>query len=137
MDFREQVAGKTDQELIDIYINPQDYQENFVQAVIEELTRRNVSLKSYQQERDQKQKFISETLEKGKQGDPLYITLGFISAFLGGFIGIIAGYIYSQSKDKTTSQKYYVYNEQTRKQGVIMMFIGIFVLLITLIWKSS
>jgi hypothetical protein len=131
IDFSKQVTSKTDQELIDIFINPQDYQESFVQVVTEELKRRNVNLENYQQEKDKKQKVLSETLENGKPGDPTYITLGFIFAGLGGFIGIIAGYIYSQSRNKTTPEKYYVYNEQTRKKGVIMMFVGFFVFVIT------
>ena len=129
IDFKEQVVSKTDQELIAIFINPQDYQKNFIQIVNEELTRRNVNLKNYQQEKDRKQKITNETLERGRPGDPFYITLGFICAFLGGFAGVIVGYIYSQSKDKTASQ-YYVYNEETRKKGIIMMFIGFFVFII-------
>ncbi len=133
IDFKEQVATKTDQELIDIYINPDDFQESFVTAAEEELNKRNVRLEQFKQKREQKEKIKNEQLEKGIQGDSLYMTLAFISAFLGGLIGIIAGYIYSQSK----KEGYYVYNEKTRKQGKVMLAIGILVLLTTLAWQAS
>ena len=134
-DFTEQIVNKTDQELIQIFTNPQDYQADFVKAVTEELKNRGINLGKYQQEKDEREKVKNEQLEKGKPGDPAYITVGFISAALGGFIGIIAGIVYSQSKVKGTS--YYVYDEKTRKNGIIMMFIGIFVSLILSIWKFS
>ena len=132
-DFKEQVATKTDQELIHIYINPDDFQENFVSAVADELSRRNVSIERFKQEREQKEKIKTEQLEKGIQGDSTYVTLAFISAFLGGLIGIIAGYVYSQSK----KDGHYVYNEKTRKQGKVMLAIGVLVLLATLAWQAS
>lgn len=133
IDFKQHVATKTDQELIDIYISPDDFQENFVTAATEELDRRNVSLDQFKQKREQKEKIKKEQLEKGIQGDPLYMTLAFISAFLGGLIGIIAGYVYSQSK----KDGHYVYNEKTRKQGKVMLALGILVLLATLAWQAS
>lgn len=133
IDFKEQVATKTDQELIDIYINPDDFQESFVTAAEEELNKRNVRLEQFKQKREQKEKIKTEQLEKGIQGDSLYMTLAFISAFLGGLIGIIAGYIYSQSK----KEGHYVYNEKTRKQGKVMLAIGTLVLLTTLAWQAS
>ena len=133
INFKEQVETKTDQELIDIYINPDDFQESFVTAATEELNRRNVSLDQFKQKREQEEKIKKEQLEKGIQGDSLYMTLAFISAFLGGLIGIIAGYVYSQSK----KDGHYVYNEKTRKQGKVMLAIGILVLLATLAWQAS
>ena len=62
---------------------------------------------------------------QGKAGDPIYIALAFLSAFLGGFIGIIAGYIYSQFKQQDNPRgDFFVYNEKTRTMGYAMMVIG-------------
>lgn len=138
IDFKEQIATKTDQELIDIYVNQEDYQDSFVNAAVEELTKRNISPDTYQQERItqeriKQEKLINETPEKGIPGNPIYVGLAFISAFLGGLIGIIAGYIYSQSK----KEGHYVYNEKTRIHGQIMMIVGIFVLIATLVWQAT
>lgn len=138
IDFKEQIETKTDQELIDIYVNQEDYQDSFVSTVVEELTKRNISPGTYQQERIKQErikqeKLINERPEKGIPGNPTYMGLAFISAFLGGLIGIIAGYIYSQSK----KEGQYVYNEKTRIHGQVMMVVGIFVLLATLAWQAS
>ena len=134
-DFSEQVVNKTDQVLIQIFINPQDYQGDFVKAVTVELNKRGINEGKYRQEKDEREKTKKEQLEKGRPGDPVYMTVGFISSGLGGLIGIIAGIVYSQSKVKGTS--HYVYDEKTRKKGITMMFIGIFVFLILSIWKFS
>jgi hypothetical protein len=132
-DFKEQISRKTDQELLDIYINHDEFQESFVAAAVEELNLRNIKIEQFRKERDEKQKIKNELRETGIQGDDLYITLAYISAFLGGFIGVIAGYVYSQSK----KEGYYIYNEKTRKQGKVILAIGSLVLLATLAWQAS
>ncbi|MDZ4810280.1 MAG: hypothetical protein SGI96_18735 [Bacteroidota bacterium] len=126
------MQSKTEQELIDIYINPDEYQRAFVNAAEEELRKRDVNLALYNQTKAQKQLIRKKELEKGKPGDPVYIILAFISSFLGGSIGIVAGYVYSQSKNE---ERFYVYNEETRIKGKIMLATGILVLLATLGWK--
>ncbi len=133
INFEEQVAIKTEQELIDIYINQEEYQQSFVNAAVGEMAKRNISLDPYLEKRSQREKTIAETLERGVPGDPAFIVLTFISAFLGGFLGIIGGFIYSQSKKDGR----YFYNESTRKKGRIMLVTGIIVLIATLAWKFS
>jgi hypothetical protein len=136
INFQEQVAGKTDTELIDIYVNANDYQKEFVNMVFDELNRRKVPIEKYQKEREQKSIFIKEQFEKGRQGNKVYIVLCFISALLGGLLGIIGGYVYSQSKHSDNSgERYYIYDKKTRDQGRIIMILGTFILLIILIWR--
>jgi hypothetical protein len=104
--FQEQVTAKSNEELLDIYKNPEDYQEEFLKSVSEELTKRNINTEKIDIHNEHRRKFTIEQLEKGKEGDPIYIILGFISAFLGGLIGIIMGYTYSQSKQRTNEKTY-------------------------------
>ena len=125
MDFKEQVRRKTDDELLSIFIDSDDYQEGYVQEVHEELKRRNVVLDIFEKEKQEKQQAKDESMMQGKAGDPIYIALAFLSAFLGGFIGIIAGYIYSQFKQQDNPRgDFFVYNEKTRTMGYAMMVIG-------------
>jgi len=134
--FREQVTGKSNEELLEIYKNSEDYQAEFVKSVSEELIKRNIDTEKIDLDKQHRRKFAIEQLEKGKEGEQIYIILGFISAFLGGLIGIIMGYTYSQSKQSTNSgETYYTYNENTRKKGTLMMIVGFFVLVLSLIWK--
>ena len=54
-EFPEQIKRKTDKELIDIYVNPHEYQPSFVELATGELGKRNINLDSYKQTREQKQ----------------------------------------------------------------------------------
>lgn len=138
MNFHEQIIKKSDQELLDIYVNSDDYQAEFVKLADQELTKRRIPLEKYRIEKEAKSHSSIELLQQGKKGNELYIALGFLSALLGGLIGIIAGYTYSQSKHNGPSEtQFYVYDKPTRDKGRIMMIIGIFALLITMIWKLS
>lgn len=128
--FAEQIKQKTDKELIDIFINAKDYNPEFVKLAEEELAARHIPVDASKQVRDKNKTVNTYQLQAGKSGSPLYLFLCFVLALFGGFIGIYAGYIYSRSKIKDNEgQEYYVYNEQTRELGTIMMWIGIAVLL--------
>lgn len=130
-EFPEQIKRKTDKELIDIYVNPHEYQPAFVELAIEELGKRNINLDSYRQAREQKRQKASKQIETGKSGSPLYITLCFVLALFGGILGIYAGYIYSQSKVKDIDgREFYVYDDSTRKLGKLMMLIGIIAIIV-------
>lgn len=65
-----------------------------------------------------------------------WIIIGYISAFLGGLIGIFIGwYLASYKKTLPNGQKIYGYTEHDRKQGQRIFFIGIVVMCIGIIMK--
>jgi hypothetical protein len=65
-----------------------------------------------------------------------WIIIGYISAFLGGLIGIFIGwYLASYKKTLPDGQKVYGYTEHDRKQGQRIFFIGIVVFCIGIIMK--
>jgi len=138
MNFQEDIVTKTNQDLIEIYVNADNYQPEFVNQVYEELTKRGVSLEQYIAEKEAKSHASNLLLEQGRKGNEVYLILGFISAFLGGIIGIIVGYTFSQSKLYGPSgERFYTFDKQTRDKGRIMMTIGVFVFLIIMTWKFS
>jgi|GEM_PF-1361843 len=127
------ISSKTNEELIEIYLKPENYQAHFVDLVIQELNNRNVDLSSYQLKKRHREDFYRNKYESGRPGNPTYITIGFISAMLGGLLGIYAGYVYSRSKHKYIGDgDYYVYDEKTRELGNYMMALGIVILLLVL-----
>lgn len=133
-DFHNQIGQKTDQELIDIFLNDYQYQDEFAQLAIRELEERGVDLTSYRLRKQHKDAYILERLEEGRSGHPAYIVLGFVSALLGGFLGIVAGYIYCQSKHKELGDgTHWVYDLKTRNLGTGMMVLGIIVLILSII----
>jgi hypothetical protein len=98
--------------------------------------KRSLSVDEIDNLKDQKAIKMDAALETGRQGNPTYITIGFISASLGGLIGIYAGYHYSRSHQLNSKcEKFYTYNEQTRRQGNLMLILGIFVFLGTIAWR--
>jgi hypothetical protein len=129
--FKEQLKDKTDQELIDIYLNQDGFQDNFVSAAIDELELRKINIGELQKEKELKEIRSLEKKFSGRPGNSTWIAISFISAFLGGVIGIIAGYIYSQSKKDGD----YVYDKQTRKYGTIMFIVGLFVFALSIAWR--
>ncbi len=112
--FQTRAEQKTDTELVDIYLHSQDYQENFMKVVEEEISKRKIPLDALKQIRSESEESSDKKFELGEQGNPLWIALSFVAALLGGLIGLIAGYIYAYSKRKNSQGKeIYAYNEQT------------------------
>lgn len=133
-DFTEQVKQKTNDELIEIFTYPKNYNPDLVALAEEELKKRNVETDSAMQVRSKFEEDNKQVIVTGKPGSPLYIFICFLLALLGGFLGIYAGYIYSQSKIKDEDGvEHYVYDEQTRSLGKIIMWLGIGVLLFFLL----
>ena len=136
--FQNEIENKSDDELLKIYRDFDQYQEEYIEIVAKELDRRGVDFSNLKLQRQHKEAFIAEQLEKGKPGDPVYITLGFIFAFFGGLIGIIAGYVYCRSKNKELGDgTHYYYDLKTRNLGTGMMLLGISVLVISLLYKFT
>lgn len=137
-DYQDEIVKKTDEELLNIYTNEEDYQPAFIKLVLVELNARKIDLEKIEVQKKHKREHFDSELEKGKKGNLFYIVLFFISAFLGGILGIIAGYIYSQSKKENSAGiKKYVYDKDTRQQGMVMMIIGGLVFILAMIWQFS
>ena len=136
--FHNQVQSKSNEELLNIYADYDQYQDNYLEIVSDELEKRGVDFSSLKLRRQHKEAFIAEQLEKGKHGDPVFITLGFIVALLGGLLGIFARYFYCQSKNKELGDgTHYYYDLKTRNLGTGMMILGISILIISLLYKFT
>lgn len=126
MNFEEQITLKSDQELIDIYTHSEQYQPAFVNLAYAELNKRGVDIQEY----EKLKAFNLQThLDdfKEKPGDDLFITLGLVMALLGGLVGIVMGFTYSQStRISPTGEKLHVYDKPTRDKGRLMIIIGFF-----------
>ena len=68
-------------------------------------------------------------LAKPEENQMPWIIAGYIFAFLGGFLGIIIGYVFMTSKKNLPDgQRIYSYNQNDRKQGKMIFYIGILLL---------
>jgi hypothetical protein len=138
VNFEDQILKKTNDELLDIFLNSDHYQRGFVELAVQELDRRKVDITSYKQQKQHDEVLLLEQMEEGEPGNPIWITLGFISTLLGGLIGIVAGYVYSQSRNKELGDgNHYYYDLKTRTLGYGMMLLGITVFIFTIVLRAA
>jgi hypothetical protein len=123
--FEEQIKQMSDEALMEIYINPSQYQEEYINIVTKELQFRNIELTEFAEAKvkNEKEYFI---IEKEVPGDTTFLVIGYISALAGGLLAIIMGYYYSTAKQESNSDdKVYVYDKNTRELGTGMVIVGI------------
>jgi hypothetical protein len=137
-DFQNQIESKTEEELLEIYLHSDQYQSEFAELVEQELTGRKVDLSSYKLRKEHRIAYYTELYKDGRPGNTVYIILGFVSALLGGFLGIWTGYVFSQSKHKEFGDgSFYVYDQKTRNMGIGMMALGIMAFMIELVMFAT
>jgi len=134
----------SDDELIDILKNADEWHKSFVKEAKKNITERNIVIDNNEIDAHVKEKLL--LLKNGKTAHPatififwmltffsiFYILLGFIG-FIFGFSGIIAGYLYWKTKiTGFDNNKYYLFSKKTRIQGKYIFFVGL-VLLLTLL----
>jgi hypothetical protein len=134
INFAEQISMKSNKELVEIYTNYSAYQPEFVELARQEIISRNIPLDALEDLKERKEAIEAQYLAIGKQGSPIYLTLIGLAAFGGGIPAIIGGYIYAYAKHSDINgEKYFVYNETTRKWGRIILYLGVGVFLLTLL----
>jgi hypothetical protein len=75
-----------------------------------------------------------EELRQPEAVSPLWVTIGYITAILGGFLGIFMGWALSNAKKTLPNgERVYSYDEASRRTGRNMMFMGILFFIINLI----
>lgn len=84
--------------------------------------------------KDQKLKELS----KREKSETVWIVAGYISAMLGGLIGIFIGLqLLTYKKTLPNGDVIHVYSESDRKQGLIILSIGIVVIILSVIIKFT
>lgn len=131
LDFKALAAAKTDDELADIYINPEKYNGDLVPFAEAELATRGIDLSPLDEKKRTKRINNAVSLDEGRKGTHAFMIVSFILAFFGGLWGIISGAIYAWSKRTGyNGERYYVYDKNTRSWGRMIFFLGITMLLI-------
>jgi hypothetical protein len=135
-EFKNHFAGTPDADLLKMYKQYDQYQHSFVEELENEMNKRGVDYGKIRVQNEHRKQVLSEILDKGEPGNKTFIIIGFVSACLGGLLGIIAGYIYNQSKRTALSgERYFAYDQKTRDLGAAMMFVGLLVLAFSMFWR--
>jgi len=114
----------SDDELFEILENYNEWSSTDFVLAQKILTDRGkqVSNEKVQELKDKK----DAELRKSEEGNKGWLIFGYISAILGGFLGIFIGYYhFTFKKSIPTGEKVYIYDAKTRKTGLRIFFMGI------------
>jgi hypothetical protein len=126
--------GFTDDELMDVITKADEWSAFDVVLAQKILGDRGKALSDVEIE-----KIHEHRLEELKAPEPVKsapITLGYIAAFFGGVLGIFIGWhIFSSKKTLPDGEQVYNYSEQDRKDGKIIFYLSIIIMVIAITAK--
>lgn len=133
--FRETVQNKSNDELLKMVYEFEEWSPEMLTTIEEELSKRNILPNDINIRKQQLIELEEEQLVKGKQASLFGQIIGWITVF--GFFGILIGYQYafSKTRSKYTSKEYYTYNDASRKNGSYLFYISICLFAITIFYK--
>lgn len=129
------LSAFTDAELVEIIEKPDEWSEEdymLAQKMLEERGH-TVSDETLAKLKDARM----EELRAPQKADEIWIYIGYITALLGGLLGIFIGWLYMTTKKLLPDgERVYAYDESTRKQGMNMLIIGVVSLVLFVILAS-
>jgi hypothetical protein len=116
----------TNEELLDLLVNKNEWSE--LDVILSRKILLNRGVKIDESELEQKQLERKEELSKPEGGQLGWLIFGYISIPFGGFIGLVVGYFIWQAKNKLPSgEKVPAYSEKVRMHGKIIFLISVIV----------
>ena len=126
----------SDDELIDVLIKKNEWNEFDVLLSQKILEERGVDINLNEIEKERELRDLE--LQQPEGGQTGWIIFGYITALIGGFIGILLGYSLWLSKKKLPNgTKVPAYNEDIRKHGKIIFYLGVFMFVILFILRLT
>ncbi|WP_430813860.1 hypothetical protein [Carboxylicivirga sp. RSCT41] len=121
----------TDDELTEVVKNYYDWNKTDYQYARILLDERGIK---YSEEKIAEFKNASlEELRAPENGKSSWIIAGFITAFMGGLLGVIMGWNYwTEIKTLPNGEKVHRFNAPTRQKGKLMMIIGLVVIVLAI-----
>lgn len=133
--FIEIVSNKSDEELLVMVYEFDQWSPEMLDAVEAELMKRNIlptDIKSKKQELIKEEDIV---LSNGKEATLIGQVFGWIG--ISGLLGLFIGYNYAYSKvrSKYTQKEYFKYNEASRKTGGYIFYTAIVIWTLFIIYK--
>ena len=126
----------TNEELMKVLVEKNEWNE--VDVLLSEKILKDRGITIDTDELNQQRKLRKEELSKPKGGQVFWVVIGYVSAFLGGFLGLVIGYFIWKAKNKLPDgQKVPAYNESLRKHGLTIFLISLIVFPTMLILRVS
>lgn len=120
----------SDDELMEIVTKPDEWSAVDYKHALQLLKARGKEFSAESIKTLKKQRY--EQLAKPEENKPVWIFVGFISAILGGVLGLFIGWhLMSFKKTLPNGQRVYGYTTSDRKKGQTIFFLGLF---FTFLW---
>lgn len=126
----------SDDELLKVLVEKNEWNEIDVLLSEKILLKRGVEIDydKLDHQRDERK----QELSKPKSGQIGWVIIGYISAALGGFLGLVIGYFIWQAKNKLPNgEKVPAYNEKLRKHGLTIFLISLVIFPTVLIMRLA
>jgi len=133
--FQEIVANKSNDELLKIVYQLDQWSGEMLEAIEHELAIRNILPADLNVRKPQLAEAEEEELMKGKEASLFGQIAGWVTVF--GFFGIFIGHYYAFSKvrSKYTDKQYFRYNEASRKIGSYLFYSSMCLSVIAIFYK--
>ena len=133
--FSEIVETKSEDELLKMVYEFDEWSPEMLEAVQKELSKRNILPTDINIKRQKLSDIEEAELIDGKQASLLGEIVGWLTVF--GLLGIFIGYNYSYSKVKSkyTGKQFFKYNESSRKNGSYLFYTSIILSTLGIIYK--
>jgi len=132
--FADIVKNKTNDELLKMVYEFDQWSPGMLLAIEEELARRDLLPGDIKSRKQELVKIEDEQLSKGKEAGILGQVVGWVCIF--GIFGIFIGhhYAYAKIRNKYTGQEYFRYDASSRKSGSWLFYISIGLTIMALLY---
>ena len=119
----------SDTELAEILAQPEEWSAFDVAHARRLVNERGIDLSIIAAKREER----LTRLVQGKQASGFLLGLGWVSAILGGLLGIAIAWSLQYSKEKTPDGEFFTYNTESRTAGKLMFPVAIITVLLSVI----
>ncbi len=124
----------SDEELIEVIEKSDEWNKFDVELAYKLLKERGKEITEHQIGEIKKQRMVE--LSKPEESQRVYIIIGYVSAFLGGFLGVFIGWhLLTFKKTLPNGNRIYAYSENDRKQGNRILIIGVVFIVIWILYR--
>ena len=124
----------SDEELIEVIEKSDEWNKFDVELAHKLLKDRGKEITEHQISEIKKQRMVE--LSKPEESQRVYIIIGYVSAFLGGFLGVFIGWhLLTFKKTLPNGNRIYAYSENDRKQGNRILIIGVVFIVIWILYR--
>jgi len=124
----------SNEELIDVIEKIDEWNKFDVELALKLLNERGNEITTEQINELRKQRIIE--LSKPEEGQNIYIIIGYISALLGGLLGVFIGWhLLTYKKTLPNGNRIYAYSEKDRKHGNRILILGAVFIVVWILYR--